>query len=203
MGFTPRAIEHIAIGFIAAFGVHITLFFVCFAVSPRLLDSALAVLCAICAIFFVFESFTLLKFYSKYSVFVLDALLQTNQQEAVEFIQTFFDWQILAVLIATSMLIYGLFNLKQPGFRPRAYKLFLSFCVVCVAIASVNIAKNIKKGGDFTKRIEQNTLARLVLVTSEYLAGSSVLNDAKILTKNFDKHAKLNAAALKWGGARA
>ena len=142
------------------------------------------------AAFYGFEFFTIEQFDSKFSIFILDAMLRTNANETAEFIQTFFSFKILLFAGATAgaFWLLGKLTLK---FSEARYKIWLAFCGVCVAGAVWGAASN----ANFNN-FEKNTLVRFACVISGYFSSDNYIKNLENLAAAYENSYQKNLAAI-------
>lgn len=189
LGLVLRLIDANITSLIMVFCVLNLVFMTLFLISEKLAEFMLKILLCINIFTFIFELFTLMKFHSPFSIFILDAIMHTNKSETIEFIQTFFDLKFLFLSIAIILFIIFLQKLKSPNFSKKSMMIFLFIFIISTIIFT---NKSIKNSEFNTKQLEKLSFFRFSFSINEYFTDKNPLNGVKMAELNYQKHFELN-----------
>ncbi|QCD53339.1 phosphoethanolamine transferase [Campylobacter sp. RM16192] len=194
--FKLRLVEYIFIELFYIIGVENLLFFLLWIFFRKFLKKISYFLLAIFSLFFIFESFLLLKFYTEFNVFILDAIVHTNLNEISEFGNSFIDIKSFLIILATILILFFSFKVKPLEFNKKNYIIFLIIFFVSICFSIGKTFLKYKEGDDYFNRINKSAIFRIFYVNISYFSNkSNTINLDEVINfyeKHYSKNLKLN-----------
>jgi sulfatase domain protein len=191
------ALMHMARSFTTIFLLNLVITHLIYLITRRLFKGVYLFYALIIFVLCFINFFTLTSLKTDINIAIIDSVVHTNPNEAIEFFQTFFEVKYLIIAILLTIIFYVMLRYKKANFKDLGRKTIVILSVIYLAFVAIFFTTSVmklksNKADKTISKLSEHILINYVFIAQKYLLDDNFLISNKKILEDYDESKKAN-----------
>ena len=181
--------------------LNIFMFHIIFLVFRRFFKTAIYIYSILIFLLCSTDFLLIKEFSATINPIIIDAIVNTNFNEADEFIQVFFDIKFFMTIFVFALISILVLCIntnkcrcsKNKSRLNKVYHVLLTLYILAIIAFSIDMTSKILKDKDYKEKLSKNTLIEFILANLDYVSSDNYISALKNIDKHYESTTKKNS----------